>query len=49
MIANIFFDKWVYKQLKNEARQQMALISRSRKGHRAGNGAASQPFYARFQ
>jgi hypothetical protein len=49
MIANIFFDKWHYQQLKSEARQQMELIRRSRKGKRGGRGGTvGQTFYAMF-
>jgi hypothetical protein len=49
MARYIDFRKHSYMQLKTEARQQMALISRSRMSRRGGRGSAvGQPFYASF-
>ena len=49
MARYIDFRKHSYMQLKTEARQQMALISRSRMSRREGRASAvGQPFYASF-
>lgn len=42
------FRKGRYMRLKNEARQQMALISQSRMRRQGGKGTAVQPFYTKF-
>lgn len=48
MAKYITFNKYRYVRMKDEARQQMAVISRNRTYRRRGNGAAGQPFYAKF-
>ena len=42
------FRKGRYMRLKNEARQQMALISQSRMRRQGGKTGVSQPFYTKF-
>lgn len=42
------FRKGRYMRLKNEARQQMALVSQSRMRRHGGKTGVSQPFYTKF-
>ena len=42
------FRKGRYMRLKNQARQQMALISQSRMRRQGGKGTADQPFYVQI-
>ena len=40
--------KRIYDRMKNQARQQLALMNRSRKQNQGGKGVANQPFYVQF-
>ena len=48
MARDLMQGKRIYDRMKNQARQQLALMNRCRMHKQGGKGVASLPFYAKF-
>ena len=48
MARDLMCGKRIYDKLKNQARQQLALINKCRMHRQGGKGTADQPFYVQF-
>ena len=48
MSRDLIQGKRIYDKLKNQARQQLALMNKCRMRKTGGKGVANQPFYVQF-
>jgi len=48
MARDLMQGKRIYDRMKNQARQQLALMNKCRMRKTGGRGTASQPFYVQF-
>ena len=48
MARDLMQGKRIYDKLKNQARQQLALMNKCRMRKTGGRGTANQPFYVQF-
>lgn len=48
MSRDLMQGKRIYDRMKNQSRQQLALMNKCRMRKTGGNGVASQPFYVQF-
>ena len=48
MARDLMQGKRIYNKLKNQARQQLALMNKCRMRKYGGRGVANQPFYVQF-
>jgi len=48
MARDLMQGKRIYDRMKNQARQQLALMNRCRMHKQGGKGVAKQPFCAQF-
>jgi len=48
MARDLMQGKRIYDRLKNQARQQLALMNKCRMRKTGGKGVANQPFYVQF-
>ena len=48
MARDLMCGKRIYDKLKNQARQQLALMNKCRMRKTGGKGTANQPFYVQF-
>jgi hypothetical protein len=48
MARDLMQGKRIYDRMKNQARQQLALMNKCRMRKTGGKGVVNQPFYARF-
>ena len=48
MSRDLIQGKRIYDKLKNQARQQLALMNKCRMRKTGGKGTANQPFYVQF-
>ena len=48
MARDLMQGKRIYDKLKNQARQQLALMNHCRMRKTGGKGVANQPFYVQF-
>ena len=48
MSRDLMQGKRIYDKLKNQARQQLALMNKCRMRKTGGKGVANQPFYVQF-
>ena len=48
MSRDLMQGKRIYDRLKNQARQQLALMNKCRMRKTGGKGVANQPFYVQF-
>ena len=48
MARDLMQGKRIYDRLKNQARQQLALMNKCRVRKQGGRGVANQPFYVQF-
>jgi hypothetical protein len=48
MARDLMQGKRIYDRMKNQARQQLALMNRCRMHRQGGKGVANQPFYVQF-
>ena len=48
MARDLMCGKRIYDKLKNQARQQLALMNKCRMRKTGGKGVANQPFYVQF-
>ena len=47
-MRDLMCGKRIYDKMMNQARQQMALMNRSRMRKTGGKGVSNQPFYVQF-
>lgn len=48
MARDLMQGKRIYDKMKNQARQQLALMNKCRMRKTGGKGVANQPFYVQF-
>ena len=48
MSRDLMQGKRIYDRMKNQARQQQALMNRCRMHRQGGKGVVNQPFYVQF-
>ena len=48
MSRDLMQGKRIYDRMKNQARQQLALMNKCRMRKTGGKGVANQPFYVQF-
>ena len=48
MARDLMQGKRIYDRMKNQARQQLALMNKCRMRKHGGRGVANQPFYVQF-
>jgi len=48
MARDLMQGKRIYDRMKNQARQQLALMNRCRMHRQGGKGVVNQPFYVQF-
>ena len=48
MSRDLMCSKRIYDRMKNQARQQLALMNKCRMRKTGGKGTADQPFYVQF-
>ena len=48
MSRDLMCSKRIYDRMKNQARQQLALMNKCRMRKTGGKGVADQPFYVQF-
>ena len=48
MARDLMQGKRIYDRMKNQARQQLALMNKCRMRKTGGKGVANQPFYVQF-
>ena len=48
MARDLMQGKRIYDRMKNQARQQLALMNRCRMHKQGGKGVANRPFYVQF-